>query len=98
MSSVPKRMESRSEITSQNRERPERGSSEFSAASDDEPSLVDGKQRTLLSVIVPVFKEEGNIDEFLRRIIPILDNITPTFEIIFTLDPSPDRTEEKILG
>jgi glycosyltransferase involved in cell wall biosynthesis len=91
-------MESRSEMTSQNRERSERGSSEFSTASDNEPSLVDGKQRTLLSVIVPVYKEEGNIDEFLRRIIPILENISPTFEIIFALDPSPDRTEEKILG
>jgi polyisoprenyl-phosphate glycosyltransferase len=50
-----------------------------------------------ISVVVPVYKEEGNIDEFLRRVTPILENISEAFEIIFALDPSPDRTEEKIL-
>jgi dolichol-phosphate mannosyltransferase len=52
----------------------------------------------LVSVIVPVYKEEGNIDEFLGRITPILGSVTSAFEIIFALDPSPDRTEEKILA
>jgi polyisoprenyl-phosphate glycosyltransferase len=50
-----------------------------------------------ISVVVPVYKEEGNIDEFLRRITPILASITRAFEIIFAMDPSPDRTEEKIV-
>jgi polyisoprenyl-phosphate glycosyltransferase len=50
-----------------------------------------------ISVIVPVYKEEGNIDEFLARITPILTNLTESFEIIFAMDPSPDRTEERIL-
>jgi polyisoprenyl-phosphate glycosyltransferase len=50
-----------------------------------------------LSVIVPVYKEEGNIEEFLRRITPILTQLTDAFEIIFALDPSPDQTEQKIL-
>lgn len=50
-----------------------------------------------LSVIVPVYKEEGNVGEFVRRVTPILEAITPDFEIIFALDPSPDRTEEVIL-
>jgi len=50
-----------------------------------------------LSVIVPVYKEERNIPEFLRRIIPILEGITGDFEILFCLDPSPDRSEEVIL-
>jgi polyisoprenyl-phosphate glycosyltransferase len=50
-----------------------------------------------ISVIVPVYKEEGNIGEFLRRITPILADLTQSFEIIFAMDPSPDRTEEKIL-
>jgi len=50
-----------------------------------------------ISVIVPVYKEEGNIEEFLRRITPILTHLTPAFEIIFALDPSPDQTERKIL-
>jgi dolichol-phosphate mannosyltransferase len=51
----------------------------------------------LLSIVVPVFKEEDNIQEFLRRMLPILEQLTPEFEIIFSLDPSPDRTEEIIL-
>lgn len=51
----------------------------------------------LLSVVVPVYKEEKNIPEFLRRIRPILGAITEDYEIIFSLDPSPDRTEDVIL-
>jgi glycosyltransferase involved in cell wall biosynthesis len=50
-----------------------------------------------ISVIVPVYREEGNIDEFLRRITPILADLTDAFEVIFALDPSSDRTEQKIL-
>jgi polyisoprenyl-phosphate glycosyltransferase len=51
----------------------------------------------VLSIIVPVYKEEKNIPEFLRRMRPILDAITRDYEIIFSLDPSPDRTEDVIL-
>lgn len=52
----------------------------------------------LLSVIVPVYKEEKNVPEFLRRLQPILAPITGDYEIIFALDPSPDRTEDVILA
>ena len=51
----------------------------------------------LLSIVVPVFREEKNIPEFLRRIRPILGEITQDYEIIFSMDPSPDRTEEVVL-
>jgi dolichol-phosphate mannosyltransferase len=51
----------------------------------------------LLSLVVPVYKEEKNIPEFLRRLRPILAGITEDYEIIFSLDPSPDRTEDVIL-
>jgi polyisoprenyl-phosphate glycosyltransferase len=50
-----------------------------------------------LSLVVPVYKEEGNIPEFLRRIRAVLDGVTQDYEIIFSLDPSPDRTEDVIL-
>jgi glycosyltransferase involved in cell wall biosynthesis len=50
-----------------------------------------------LSIVVPVFKEEENVPEFLRRIVPILEQLTQDFEIVFSLDPSPDRTEKVIL-
>ena len=51
----------------------------------------------LLSIVVPVFREEKNIPEFLSRIRPILGEITQDYEIIFSMDPSPDRTEEVVL-
>jgi len=51
----------------------------------------------LLSVVVPVYREEKGIPEFLRRIVPILEKITVDFEIIFSMDPSPDKTEQVIL-
>jgi polyisoprenyl-phosphate glycosyltransferase len=56
-----------------------------------------GSIAMLLSVVVPVYKEEKNLPEFLRRIRPILSGVTEDYEIIFSLDPSPDRTEEVIL-
>ncbi|PTX92604.1 glycosyltransferase family 2 protein [Opitutus sp. ER46] len=51
----------------------------------------------LLSIVVPVYKEEKNIPEFLRRLRPILSEITEDYELIFALDPSPDRTEDVVL-
>jgi polyisoprenyl-phosphate glycosyltransferase len=50
-----------------------------------------------ISIVVPVYKEEGNISEFVRRTSAILRQITDSYEIIFALDPSPDRTAEVIL-
>ena len=50
----------------------------------------------LISVVVPVYKEEKNILPFLKRLVPVMDNLG-TYEIIFCLDPSPDRTEKIIL-
>jgi glycosyltransferase involved in cell wall biosynthesis len=55
-------------------------------------------EAVLLSIIVPVYKEEKNVPEFLRRVQGILAPITEDYEIIFSMDPSPDRTEEVILG
>ena len=52
----------------------------------------------LLSIVVPVYREEKNDPEFLRRVRPILGAITEDYEVIFALDPSPDRTEEVILA
>src|SRR5271165_6358508 len=50
-----------------------------------------------LSIVVPVYKEEGNVPEFVRRMACILDAVTKSYEIIFALDPSPDKTEAVIL-
>ncbi len=51
-----------------------------------------------LSIVVPVYKEEGNVDEFVSRIVPLLSGLTSRFEIIFALDPSPDKTQERIMA
>ncbi|NBV85191.1 MAG: glycosyltransferase [Verrucomicrobia bacterium] len=50
-----------------------------------------------LSLIVPVYKEERNIGPFLASITPIISELTDDYEIIFSMDPSPDSTEETIL-
>lgn len=49
----------------------------------------------LISVVVPVYKEEQNIRPFIDRVVPALERLGP-YEIIFCLDPSPDRTEVNI--
>jgi dolichol-phosphate mannosyltransferase len=49
-----------------------------------------------ISVVVPVFKEEANIRRFLERMEPVLAGISERYEILFCLDPSPDRTEQVI--
>jgi dolichol-phosphate mannosyltransferase len=50
-----------------------------------------------LSVVVPIYREEQNIPVFLERILPVLRGVTEDYEVIFCLDPSPDRSEELVL-
>ncbi|MDB6166354.1 MAG: hypothetical protein JWQ83_1494 [Lacunisphaera sp.] len=52
----------------------------------------------MLSIVVPVYREEKNIPEFLRQAREVLRPVTESYEIIFSLDPSPDRTEDVILA
>lgn len=49
-----------------------------------------------ISVVVPVYKEEANIKPFLERMEPVLEKLKVTYEILFCLDPSPDKTQEVI--
>ena len=49
-----------------------------------------------LTVVVPVYKEESNIRPFLDRMESVLAKISERYEILFCLDPSPDRTAEVI--
>lgn len=51
----------------------------------------------LISIVVPVYKEAMNISPFLKRTEAVMVNMGVSYEIIFALDPSPDRTEEVIL-
>ena len=51
-----------------------------------------------LSIVVPVYKEAGNIRPFLQRTEAVMTAMRVNYEIIFALDPSPDDTEAVILG
>lgn len=50
-----------------------------------------------ISLVVPVYNEEANIRSFLARAEAVFGRVGVSYEIIFALDPSPDRTEEVIL-
>ena len=61
-------------------------------------NIQEGGNRNLsISVVVPVYKEEENIRPFLDRMEKVLHSIKVDYEIIFCLDPSPDRTEDVIM-
>ena len=49
-----------------------------------------------LSVVVPVYNEENGIEPFLERTEKVVDELGCDYEIIFSLDPSTDRTYEVI--
>lgn len=48
----------------------------------------------LVSIIIPVFNEEQNIDPLIKRLIPVLKNYQ--YEIIFVDDGSKDKTVQNI--
>lgn len=50
-----------------------------------------------ISIVVPIFQEEGSIRPFLKRLKPLLINMAANFEIIFCLDPSLDRSEDILI-
>lgn len=49
-----------------------------------------------VSVVVPIYREEANIRPFLKRTEAVLAKMNTSYEIIFALDPSPDRTESVV--
>jgi polyisoprenyl-phosphate glycosyltransferase len=50
-----------------------------------------------ISIIIPVYREETNIKPFLQRMESVVTQLNIQYEIIFCLDPSPDKTEQIIL-
>ena len=50
-----------------------------------------------ISIVVPAYKEEANIERVYERLRAVLDGLGVDWEVIFSVDPSPDRTEQRIL-
>jgi polyisoprenyl-phosphate glycosyltransferase len=51
-----------------------------------------------LSVVIPAYNEEENIDRVYERLTEVLDPLAIDWELIFSVDPCSDRTEEEILA
>ncbi|MFI5004203.1 MAG: glycosyltransferase family 2 protein [Solirubrobacterales bacterium] len=51
-----------------------------------------------LSVVVPAFNEERNIDRLYDRLSKALSELGLEWELVFSVDPGTDRTEELILA
>lgn len=63
---------------------------------DDPKKSEQGSGGVELSIVVPVYEEERTIPMFLERLKPILEALTPDFEILFCMDPGRDGTERVI--
>jgi polyisoprenyl-phosphate glycosyltransferase len=50
----------------------------------------------LISVVVPIYKEEANVEPLIQRLEQVFHRIGCRWEVVFALDPSPDRTKQKI--
>ena len=53
---------------------------------------------TEISIVVPVRNEEQCIKPFLDKTVAVLNKIGKKYEIIFSLDPSSDKSEKIILN
>jgi polyisoprenyl-phosphate glycosyltransferase len=51
-----------------------------------------------LSIVVPAYNEEANVDALYERLRGVLDTLGVRWELIFCLDPSTDRSEQLILA
>ena len=67
---------------------------------DDDAPLArqESHTRQLLSVVVPAYNEAENIQRVYDRLRNVMDGLDLAWELIFSVDPSGDGTEELILG
>ena len=55
------------------------------------------QEKASLSVVIPAYNEQANVNRVYERLKPVLDGIGLPWEVIFSVDPSPDETESLIL-
>jgi len=52
----------------------------------------------MLSIVIPAYNEEANVENVYARLYTVLDPLGLDWEIVFSVDPCTDRTEELILA
>lgn len=65
------------------------------------PEERSSRQETVvpvLSVVVPFYNEEGNVDALFARLLPVLDGLGETWEVVCVNDGSADATLERLLA
>ena len=67
-----------------------------SRAADAPPADEPVSKRMLLSVIVPAYNEQDNVLQMFARLTQALERLELEWEVIFSVDPCTDRTEELI--
>jgi len=58
--------------------------------------MTDGSEPIEISVVVPALNEEGNIGALCGALVPVLEELTPDWEILICDDGSTDRTWARI--
>lgn len=51
-------------------------------------------QKPYISVVIPVYNEEGNLEELYQRLTKVLDQLGKPYEVVLTNDGSKDRSSE----
>lgn len=54
------------------------------------------EQKVLISVVVPIYREQNNVEPLVIRLDKIFEEIDADYELVFAMDPSPDETELRI--
>ena len=56
------------------------------------------KMPELVSVVVPIYREAGNVKPLIERLTAVFQDIGCDWEVVFAMDPSPDTTRDEILA
>jgi dolichol-phosphate mannosyltransferase len=59
---------------------------------------VRAESHSRLSIVIPAYNEESNVERVYERLSQVLAGLQVEWEIIFSVDPSTDRTEEMIVA
>ena len=63
------------------------------------PTAADqfGESRVKLSIVIPIYNEAANLDEFFRRLLAVLERLAISYEIVCIDDGSTDETLARLI-